>query len=265
MCTARLVHVFRSCLVLLRAFSYQTKDFKIRSIRSGQCQSKLQITRNHELGSRVECSAKTTKRAKFHDWWMKSASWRIRSTPSVWFWINLKLRACPFVNAVKIWRWVWLHEAPLNQLIKSGLMLHLLRPFQRNCYPWWKLCKIFRLVCQRLKMLKRFMFRAIIARQCLFRFRLLVFLQDLAGSGGPGFPSNDGGDGFDDEDEELVRDRMPQSFTSHRDLVERDIVDARSLRYATLGYIRSGSIQCFGFQSLEKPVVADHGKVGYQW
>ena len=34
----------------------------------------------------------------------------------------------------------------------------------------------------------------------------------LAGSGGPGFPSNDGGDGFDDEDEELVRDRMPQSL-----------------------------------------------------
>ena len=28
---------------------------------------------------------------------------------------------------------------------------------------------------------------------------------------------------------------MPQSFTSHRDLVERDIVDARSLQYATLG------------------------------
>ena len=26
----------------------------------------------------------------------------------------------------------------------------------------------------------------------------------LAGSGGPGFPSNDGGDGFDDEDEELI-------------------------------------------------------------
>ena len=63
----------------------------------------------------------------------------------------------------------------------------------------------------------------------------------LAGSGGPGFPSNDGGDGFDDEDEELVRDRMPQSFTSHRDLVERDIVDDRSLRYATLGPVPSSA------------------------
>ena len=63
----------------------------------------------------------------------------------------------------------------------------------------------------------------------------------LAGSGGPGFPSNDGGDGFDDEDEELIRDRMPQSFTSHRDLVERDIVDARSLRYATLGPVPSSA------------------------
>ena len=63
----------------------------------------------------------------------------------------------------------------------------------------------------------------------------------LAGSGGPGFPSNDGGDGFDDEDEELVRDRMPQSFTSHRDVVERDIVDARSLRYATLGPVPSSA------------------------
>ncbi|CAL1146875.1 unnamed protein product [Cladocopium goreaui] len=62
--------------------------------------------------------------------------------------------------------------------------------------------------------------------------------QDMEMSLAARFPSNDGGDGFDDEDEELVRDRMPQSFTSHRDLVERDIVDARSLRYATLGYIR---------------------------
>ena len=34
---------------------------------------------------------------------------------------------------------------------------------------------------------------------------------------------------------------MPQSFTSHRDLVERDIVDARSLRYATLGPVPSSA------------------------
>ena len=165
----------------------------------------------------------------------------------IWFWKNLKFRTCPFVNAVKIWRiwrWVWLHEAPLNQLIKSGLLLHLLWPFRRNCYPWWKFCKIFRLVCQRLKMLKRFMsikFRAILARKCLFRFNLLVFLQDLVPFQHLRFPSDDGGDGFDNEDEELVRDRMPQSFTSHRDLVERDIVDARSLWYATLGPVPSSA------------------------
>ena len=63
----------------------------------------------------------------------------------------------------------------------------------------------------------------------------------LAGSGGPVFPSNDGGDGFDDADEELVRDRMPQSSTSHRDLAERDIVDDRSLRYATAGPVPSSA------------------------
>ena len=77
----------------------------------------------------------------------------------------------------------------------------------------------------------------------------------LAGSGGPGFPSNDGGDGFDDEDEELVRDRMPQSFTREGHC---------GCSFASVCRIRSGSFQCFGFQSLEKPVVADHGKVGYQ-
>ena len=85
----------------------------------------------------------------------------------------------------------------------------------------------------------------------------------LAGSGGPGFSSNDGGDGFDDEDEELVRDRMPQSSTSHRDLVDREWHCGWS--FASVCHSRSGSFQCFGFQSLEKPVVADHGKVGYQW
>ena len=63
----------------------------------------------------------------------------------------------------------------------------------------------------------------------------------LARSGGQWFPSNDGGDGFDDEVEELVRDRMPQNFTSHRDLVERDIVDDRLLRYATLGPVPSSA------------------------
>ena len=67
------------------------------------------------------------------------------------------------------------------------------------------------------------------------------FCPALAGSGGPGFPSNDGGDGFDDEVEELIRDRMPQNFTSHRDLVERDIVDDRLLRYATLGPVPSSA------------------------
>jgi len=90
-------------------------------------------------------------------------------------------------------------------------------------------------------------FRAIIARQCLFRFRLLVFLENLVlfqhlpDQGGPGFPSNDCGDGFDAEDEELVRDRMPQNFTSHRGLVERNIVDDRSLRYATLSLVPSSA------------------------
>ena len=85
-------------------------------------------------------------------------------------------------------------------------------------------------------------FRAIIARQCLFRFHLLVFLQDLVlfqhlpDQGGQGFHQK-----IADEDEELVRDRLPQSFTSHRDLVERDIVDARSLRYATLGPVPSSA------------------------
>ena len=89
--------------------------------------------------------------------------------------------------------------------------------------------------------------RAIIARQCLFRFRLLVFFEKprsfpaLAGSGGPGFPSNDCGNGFDDEDEELVRDRMLQNFTSHRGPVERNIVDDRSLRYATLSLVPSSA------------------------
>ena len=68
-----------------------------------------------------------------------------------------------------------------------------------------------------------------------------MFFSGTCGIRGPGFPSNDGGDGFDDEDEELVRDRMPQSFTSHRDVVERDIVDARSLRYATLGPVPSSA------------------------
>ena len=177
----------------------------------------------------------------------------------VWFWKNLKFRTCPFVNAVKIWRiwrWVWLHEAPLNQLIKSGLLLHLLWPFRRNCYPWWKFCKIFRLVCQRLKMLKRFMsikFRAILARQCLFRFNLLVFLQDLVPFQHLRFPSDDGGDGFDNEDEELVRDRMPQSFTSH--MQGSSWEGHCGCSFALVCYIRSGSFQCFGFQSLENQLL----------
>ena len=80
-------------------------------------------------------------------------------------------------------------------------------------------------------MLKRFMsikFRASNSAAVSFPFppsnlppRPLSF-PALAGSGGPVFPSNDGGDGFDDADEELVRDRMPQSSTSHRDLADRE-------------------------------------------
>ena len=55
----------------------------------------------------------------------------------------------------------------------------------------------------------------------------------------PGFQFD--GDRFEDEDEELVRDDVPQSLSSHRDLIEGDIVDDRALRYATLDPVPSNA------------------------
>ena len=57
-------------------------------------------------------------------------------------------------------------------------------------------------------------FRAIIARQCLFRFRLLVFLENLV---------------------------LFQHLPDQGGLVERNIVDDRALRYATLSLVPSSA------------------------
>ena len=54
---------------------------------------------------------------------------------------------------------------------------------------------------------------------------------------------------------------MPQSFTSHRDLVERDIVDDRSLRYATLGPVPSSASD---FRAWKNQLLLTMAKVGYQ-
>ena len=206
----------------------------------------------------------TRRMQKFHDWWMKPTSWRIRSAPNVWFWKNLKFRIRPCVNAVKIRRRVWLHKAPLNQLRKSGLLL-LLRPFQRNCNPWWKFWKIFRLNSTRMSALEDAQVVHVDQFQSHNTFR--------SSSKTSSFSSTCRIRGTRVSIRWWRRWfwwwRWRTSSRSHAPKLYQSQGSSWEGRcgcsFASVCHTRLASFQCFGFQSLEKRVVADHGKVGYLW